>query len=121
MFELFSNRQNYYDYAKNMNDDEKMIDVETQGFLYMQNVMKDVLQNNEDRTKKFFIGRLSGNEPNLVGRVLAKQLIPHRLIYEMCVTAGIKFNNTRDIIKYVEDYTNAVRNSTHLGVWNRYM
>ena len=47
-------------------------------FLYLQNY---ILEQTEKKAP-FFIGRLSGNEPNLCGKVLTKTQIPQHLIAE---------------------------------------
>ena len=49
--------------------------------------------------EKFFIGRLSGNEPNLAGRLLSKLKLNKYLIHEMLFTAGIHFKSEYDIRK----------------------
>ena len=75
----------------------------------------------ENSEKKYFIGRLSGNEPSLAGKVLSNKDIPQYLINNMLYVAGIKFNNIEDIKKYVREYNNAISKSTLLGVWDSQM
>ena len=67
-----------------------------ESFLYLQNY---ILEKNEKK-EPFFIGRLSGNEPNLCGKVLTKTNIDNRLLHEMLTTAGIqmKLNNMSNYI-----------------------
>lgn len=71
-----------------------------------------------DRKDKFFIGRLSGNEPNLCGRVLNKEAIPDQLMFEMLHTAGIHFKSNDDVKTYVGKYTKSCKNCDILGVWS---
>lgn len=66
----------------------------------------------------FFIGRLSGNEPNLCGKVLNKENIPESLILEMLNTAGIYFKSNDDIKEYVKQYIQSCKNCDILGVWS---
>ena len=47
--------------------------------------------------EKFFVGRLSGNEPKLAGRLLSKIELDEYLMHEMLFTAGIQFTNKDDI------------------------
>ena len=68
--------------------------------------------------EKFFIGRLSGNEPNLAGRLLSKLKLNKYLIHEMLFTAGIHFKSEYDIRKYGTLYTKSVMNCTSLGIWS---
>ena len=68
--------------------------------------------------KKFFIGRLSGNENLLISKVLLKQSLPEYLINNMLYVAGIKFNDINDILKYTDIYNKSVKATTLLGVWD---
>lgn len=68
--------------------------------------------------EKFYIGRLSGNEPNLAGRLLSKLKLNKYLIHEMLFTAGIHFKSEYDIRKYGTLYTKSVMNCTSLGIWS---
>lgn len=83
-------------------------------FLYFQNYILEKIDKNEP----FFIGRLSGNEPNLCGRILSNNNLPNNLIYEMLNGAGIKFLNNNDIKQYVKTYNNACINSSILCIWS---
>jgi len=56
-------------------------------FLYLQ---KYILEQS-DKNNIFFIGRLSGNEPNLCGRILSGMELSEKLLFEMLTTAGIQF------------------------------
>tara|TARA_B100001093_G_scaffold328817_2_gene313846 strand:+ start:1094 stop:1990 length:897 start_codon:yes stop_codon:yes gene_type:complete len=67
---------------------------------------------------KFFIGRLSGNESSLVGKILSGQNISEYLLKNMLFVAGIKFKDKNDIKKYVIMYNNSVKESTLLAVWD---
>ena len=83
-------------------------------FIYLQNFILD----KDSKNEKFFIGRLSGNEPNLSGRILSKQNIPNYLFQEMLGTAGIQFLTNEDLKSYVKQYTESCKNSTLLSVWS---
>jgi len=82
-------------------------------FLYLQNY---ILEQTEKKAP-FFIGRLSGNEPNLCGKVLTKTQIPQHLIAEMLNAAGIQFLENDDLKEYVKLYNNSCKNSTLLSIW----
>ncbi len=83
-------------------------------FIELQEHILDCQNNNIN----FFIGRLSGNEPNLVGKILSGIKIPNNLINNMLYGAGIKFNNNEDIKKYVNLYNKSISKSTLLAVWD---
>jgi len=87
------------------------------GFLELQNHIMDYEKNN----KKFFIGRLSGNETSLAGKILSKRELSPILFDNMLNVAGIRFNNHDDIKKYVYEYNDAISKSTLLGVWDGQM
>ena len=84
------------------------------GFLTIQNYILNCLDNN----KKFFIGRLSGNEPNFVDKVNNRLPIPKILLREMLISAGIQFTHINDVTKYADEYNSAVFNSSLLGTWD---
>lgn len=86
----------------------------TQSFLYLQEYVLDKMDKNEP----FFIGRLSGNEPNLCGKVLTCEIIPRQLMNEMLFTAGIKFLSEDDVKQFVKMYVNACNNSSVLSIWS---
>lgn len=88
-----------------------------ESFIKLQDYIIEKLKNKET----FFIGRLSGNEPNLCGKILKKQNIPNVLLHEMLHTAGICFKSLDDARDYVKEYTNACKNSTMLGIWSHGM
>lgn len=90
---------------------------ETLSFLMIQNLIKDKVSKNE----KFFIGRLSGNETNLTGKVFTQSPINHGLMHEMLYTAGIQFKSNEDIIEYVKLYDNAVSKTTLIATWDGVM
>ena len=69
-------------------EEKKYID-----FIILQNHIMDCNINN----KKFFIGRLSGNENLLISKVLLTQSLPQNLMNNMLYVAGIRFNNMDDI------------------------
>lgn len=83
-------------------------------FITLQNYILDCNKN----YKKFFIGRLSGNENVLISKVLLKQPFPQYLMNNMLYVAGIKFNDINDILKYTEMYNKSVKATTLLGVWD---
>ena len=83
-------------------------------FIELQNHILECQNNNTN----FFIGRLSGNEPSMVGKILTGNKIPDYLINNMLYVAGIKFNNTDDIKKYVNIYNKSISKSTLLAVWD---
>lgn len=83
-------------------------------FIYLQNFMLD----KDSKNEKFFIGRLSGNEPSLCGKILSKQNIPDYLFQEMLGTAGIQFLKIDDLKSYVNHYTESCINSSLLSVWS---
>ena len=83
-------------------------------FIILQNHILYYNLNN----KKFFIGRLSGNENALISKVLLKQPFPQYLINNMLYGAGIKFNDINDILKYTDLYNKSVKATTLLGVWD---
>ena len=97
------------DLTQSFTDQQKI-----QSFLYLQTFLLDKMERNET----FFIGRLSGNEPNLCGRVLTGEELPTRLINEMLFTAGIQFISPADIKQFVKLYTNACINSSVLSIWS---
>jgi len=86
----------------------------TQSFLYLQEYLLDKTSKNEP----FFVGRLSGNEPNLCGMVLNGVPIPNSLLCEMLLTAGIQIQSKDDVSKFVLLYSNACNNSTILSIWS---
>jgi len=96
----------------NFTENEKL-----NGFLELQNHIMEYEKNN----KKFFIGRLSGNETSLVGKILSKRELSSILFDNMLNVAGIRFNNQDDIKKYVYEYNDAISKSTLLGVWDGQM
>lgn len=83
-------------------------------FQILQNHIFKKMRANE----KFFIGRLSGNECNLAGRILSNLSLDDSLLYNMLNGAGILFTNKFDIKKYCTLYTKSVMNCTSLGIWS---
>lgn len=80
-------------------------------FLYLQNY----ILNHKD---KFFIGRLSGNEPNLCGTILSNKPANKYLLHEMLHTAGIKFTSIDSLKTYVNQYNQACKHCDILGIWS---
>lgn len=83
-------------------------------FLTLQSFILNKMNKNE----KFFIGRLSGKETNLTGKVLQNIKIPNYLFNNLLFVAGIKFNNDKDILDYITLYNKSVLNCDLLGVWD---
>jgi len=85
-----------------------------QGFLDLQNHIISYQNKNE----KYFVGRLSGNEPSLVGKALTNKQIPKYLFNNMLYVAGIKFNNNDDVKTFVKYYNTAISHSNMLAIWD---
>ena len=100
---------NFSNISQNFTEKEK-----NDSFIYLQNFMLD----KDSKREKFFIGRLSGNEPSLCGKILSKQNIPDYLFQEMLGTAGIQFLKIDDLKSYVNHYTESCINSSLLSVWS---
>ena len=83
-------------------------------FLLLQSYLLEC--NNKD--KHFFVGRLSGNEPNLCGKLIRKRVIPDHLKHEMLTTAGIQFTKNSDYTDYLKAYTTSCKNCDLLGIWS---
>lgn len=83
------------------------------GFLKLQKL----INNRFDEKKKFFIGRLSGNETALCGKILCKKKVDNNLFYYLLKGAGLKFNSANDIIEYLNIYLKSVNNCDLLGIW----
>jgi hypothetical protein len=83
-------------------------------FLYLQNFILEKIKNDEP----FFIGRLSGNECNLCGKVLTKTKLDGYLLHEMLTAAGVQMLSAEDIKQYVKLYTTSCKNSNILAVWS---
>ena len=71
-----------------------------------------------DNNKPFFIGRLSGNETNICGKLLYNKNISQNLLYEMLTAAGIQFLNNDDVKNYVDMYIKSCQNSSLLDPTN---
>lgn len=103
---------NFSNISQNFTEKEK-----NDSFIYLQNFMLD----KDSKREKFFIGRLSGNEPSLCGKILSKKNIPDYLFQEMLGTAGIQFLKIDDLKSYVNHYTESCINSSLLSVWSGVM
>lgn len=99
----------FTDLTQSFTDEQK-----TWSFLYLQEYLLD----KTDKNEPFFIGRLSGNEPNLCGRQLTGEIISEQLMNEMLFTAGIQFLSQDDVKKFVKMYCNACSNSSVLSIWS---
>jgi len=88
---------------------------EINSFLLMQNFILDKQQKNEP----FFIGRLSGNETSMCGKVLSNKSLQQEayLINNMLFGAGILFENIEHCKQYVKLYTRSVSKCDLLGIW----
>ena len=83
-------------------------------FLEMQRVIFE----KQSRGEPFFIGRLSGNEPNLCGRILCEIQLPDYLVENMLLVAGIQFQQRDDVVSYVKTYTDSFRSCDLVGMWS---
>lgn len=99
----------FHDLTKPFSDKEK-----EESFLYLQNYILEKIEKNEP----FFIGRLSGNETNLCGKVLSKKELDNHLLHEMLTAAGIQMLSNEDIKQYVKLYNTSCKNSNILSVWS---
>jgi hypothetical protein len=81
-------------------------------------LLQKFILNKQLKNEKFFVGRLSGNETNLTGRIMANKQIDDMLINNMLYGAGIQFINNEDIIDYTTQYNNSIKNSDILGIWD---
>jgi hypothetical protein len=72
----------------------------------------------ELKKKKFFIGRLSGNETSLCGLLINNKTFTNDMHQQMLYSAGIQFKSKDDVIQYVNMYNISVKNTTLLGVWD---
>ena len=99
----------FNDLTKPFTDEQKI-----GSFIYLQNYMIEKIEKKEP----FFIGRLSGNEPNLCGKVLTNIKLDNRLLHEMLTTAGIQMSSKDDIKQYVKLYINSCKHSSILSIWS---
>jgi len=84
-------------------------------------ILQEYIQRNIQENTPFFIGRLSGNEPNLCGKLIKKQPIPYYLKHEMLTTAGIRFNKDSEYIDYLKLYTESCMNCSIMCIWSQSM
>ena len=82
--------------------------------------LQDFIETKIQRKEKFFIGRLSGNETRFCGHILTNKNFT-KMLFKMACEAGICITSQETVRKYVQCYTNAVRNSDMLGVWDAAM
>ena len=70
-------------------------------------LIQDFILEKQQKNEPFFIGRLSGNESSLCGKILSNQSIQHQdtLINNMLFGAGIQF-------KHIDNYKQYVSRST---------
>ena len=87
-------------------------------FTESHKIMSFNLVQTEMQKKKFFIGRLSGNETRLCGLIINNKKITNDLYKNMLYGAGILFKNKDDLNQYVNIYNTSVKNTTLLGVWD---
>lgn len=83
-------------------------------FLEMQRVILE----KQSRGQPFFIGRMSGNEPNLCAHVIAGVEPPNHLMQNILYAAGIQFKSIEDIKLYVKTYTDSFRSCDLVGAWS---
>jgi FkbM family methyltransferase len=89
----------------------------TNSFIRLQEFMENKFQCKEP----FFIGRLSGNETSLAGKILSNKptiQINRSLVYNMLSGSGIRFKNDQDLIDYAKEYYNSILNCNMLGVFD---
>ena len=86
-------------------------------------LMQDFILEKQQKNEPFFIGRLSGNEPSLCGKILSNQSIQNYtyLINNMLVVAGIQFTHKDHYKQYVKLYTQSVSKCDLLGIWGESM
>ena len=87
---------------------------EISAFLEMQRVIIEC----QSKNTPFFIGRLSGNEPNLCSNIFENNMPTNYLFNNMLFGAGIQFLSKSDVAEYVKTYTDSFRNCDMVGVWN---
>jgi len=73
------------------------------------------------QSRPFFVGRVSGNEPNLAGLNQNGQMIPAGLLHQMLFGAGIQFKTQENVDEYVKLYTKACCACPMIGVWDQGM
>lgn len=83
-------------------------------FLEMQRVIFD----RQSRGQPFFIGRISGNEPNLCAHVIAGVEPPNYLMQNVLFGAGIQFKTVEDLNAYVKTYTDSFQSCDLVGAWS---
>jgi hypothetical protein len=88
--------------------------VKESSFLELQSFIIEKQEKNEP----FFIGRLSGNETNFCGSLLANSNLSSGLQQNMLFGAGIAFKSNEDVSNYVNLYNTSVIHSNLLGVWD---
>jgi hypothetical protein len=87
-------------------------------FSSTEKIMSFKLVQNELQKKKFFIGRLSGNETSLCGLMINNRQFTNEMYQQMLYSAGIQFKSKEDVFEYVNMYNASVKNTTLLGVWD---
>ena len=75
-----------------------------------------ILQKQKDNLP-FFIGRLSGNETHMVGKIMSGNGFGIHIIHKMLVSAGICLTCEEDAELYAKLYHKSVSNCDMLGVW----
>jgi len=82
-------------------------------------LMQDFILEKQQKNEPFFIGRLSGNEPSLCGKILSNQSLGQHtyLINNMLLGAGILFTHIDHFKQYVQLYTRSVSRCDLLGIW----
>lgn len=86
-----------------------------QSFLQLQ----EFILEKQTKNKPFLIGRLSGNETALCGKILSNKPINQgNLINQMLFGAGIQFKTIDHYKQYVKAYNNSVSKCNILGIWD---
>lgn len=86
-------------------------------------LMQDFILEKQQKNEPFFIGRLSGNEPSLCGKIVSYQSLQNYtyLINNMLFGAGILFTHIDHYKQYVKLYTLSVSRCDLLGIWSESM
>ena len=80
--------------------------------------MQQLILEKQSKSEPFFIGRLSGNEPNLCISYLRTRTPDRNLINNMLYGAGIQFLSQSDAENYVKTYIESFSQCDMVGVWN---
>ena len=79
--------------------------------------MQSIIENNNI----FMIGRLSGNETSLSGKIKNNIQVSKELIHNTLYVAGIYFKNEDSIKRYVDLYYDSIKSTDLLCIWDGIM